>query len=581
MIKISNPLSPIFDSLSKSINRMIVFTFAFVLLLPLIFLFPSLESNSWDVVHKDNLAKHKLLATSLAEPIGLHINSYQNSLRSLGDSLAATEINSSGNTEVQLINFVEYSDNVVAASFVKTNDESVVTVRHKSYKLSSRKKANAPVLDYILDENKYRKYDKVGSTSSVFKSSVSKKPVILIKHHIFDETFNKLGTLMAEINLSYVQKLCSQITFGDNGHCTVVDDKGKTIAHPNAAWVTQIKNISSNEVVKKIKANSSGSLEYLSTESNEVVIAGFAKVDKLDWGVMVLRPKAEIDLPFKNIITGALSWVAAGTLVAFLIAFFVTRKITRPLSILVAKSKELDTRSESFHLGAIPDNCPKEVSTLWDTISKLLASYKKVNSDLNVMNSSISGSMDKDLRKVVTEHRERNLKETSNKDLLTKITNRTCFDKEMNRVLLTHKGDEVGVILLDINNYQSFVSNHGQDAGNHVLQHIAQVLSRNIRTADMVARYDDNDKFVVYLNKCNPRSLQGTAEKLRKLVRKRPIIWDQSPVYFNLSIGTVCHEVTVVFTLDSLMNVAENALIESKSEEQDIKPAQQSNIQVA
>jgi diguanylate cyclase (GGDEF)-like protein len=347
----------------------------------------------------------------------------------------------------------------------------------------------------------------------------------------------------------------------EKGYCAVVDDKGKVMAHPNTAWVSQSHDLSSDEVVKKIKIKKAGAFEFYSSTSQQDMIGGFAKVDDTGWGIMILRPKAEIDLPFKNIKLAILSWVVIGVFTALLIAFFVTQKITRPLSTLVAKSKQLDVRSESFKLGKAPKNCPIEIRVLWNTISKLIVNFQEANSEVK----SLSSSLNKDLRKVVVELRENNLKKSRNKDLLTGISTKECFKKELAKALMIHKGEDVGVILIEVDNYQSLLTKEGQDAGNFIIKHVAKILGENIRSGDMAARYNDTNQFVIYIDECNPKSLQGTAEKLHTLVEASPAIWKEEAVYIRLSLGTVNHKIDNKLTLDSLLTYAEQALEKSKS----------------
>ena len=94
----------------------------------------------------------------------------------------------------------------------------------------------------------------------------------------------------------------------------IVDDKGKALAHPNAAWVSQMRNLSQDEIVKKIQTGKGapGALEYYSSANNVDMIGGYSRVDKLGWGVMVMQPAAEIYLPFENIKTAIISWVVIG-----------------------------------------------------------------------------------------------------------------------------------------------------------------------------------------------------------------------------------------------------------------------------
>jgi len=539
-------------------------TFIFLLSLPLVFLLPNLNKNIWDDALKDNLVKHELLAKGLLEPIRLRILLYQNSLSSLGTKLQKTDLSNFQKARHILQDFTNQNEDVVAVTLISNEKGLVTTTIKNSFQLSSRYQNQTKDLEYVLTENKYRLHDTKNSISSVFKSTISTQPAILFRQHIITENGNKLGTLIAEIGLEFMKKICGQISFGNKGHCAIVDNEGKVIAHPNASWVSKMQNLSSDDIVKKLKRSGSGTLNYFSAINNEAMIGGFAKVDGLDWGVMVLQPKTEIDSPFDGIKVAIISWVAVGVLSALLIAFFVTRVITRPLNTLVDKARELDVRSESYRLGEVPRQSPIEIKVLWNQLAKLIVDFQEANNEVK----SLSGSLSKDLRKVVAELRENNLKKSRNRDLLTGITNRECFAKELGKSLLIHKGEDVGIILIDVNNYQQLVTNKGQEAGNQVLKHVASIFCENIRSGDMAVRYDNADRFAVYINYSNPESLQGTADKLCSLVESNPIIWKDESIYITVSMGLVIREIDENLTVDLLMAQAENALDAAKTQGQ-------------
>ena len=563
MIKIRNPLTPIMDYLSQSISRMIMITFIAALLLPLAFLLPSLDKNIWKDVHKDNLVKHQLLATSLIEPISMHVANYENALQSLARSLMENGLKDKDKSAPLLDKFINNTQDMVAVSLLSSEDPSVTISIKKSIEPSDGKNIKADSLNYIVAQNKYRQYDMDDSISPVFKSEISGKPVILIKHQILDQHAEKRGTLFAELGLGFLHKICSQIVFGNNGHCSIVDNKGNTIAHSDAAWVSQMQNMSREDIVKKIKAGNGdpGALEYYSSVYKQDMVGGYSRVAKMGWGVMVMQPAAEIYLPYENIKTAIISWVVIGLISALFFAYFVTRKITSPLNTLVTKAKQLDVRADSFRLGEVPKRSPVEISVLWNTISSLIVNFQEAHAEVN----SLSGSMSKDLRRVVAELRANNLSKESNKDPLTGITNRECFETELSKTLTIHKGEEVGVILIELDNYGSMVAQNGNDLGEVLIKHVANILTDNIRDADMAARYDDESKFVVYINNSTRKSLHGTAEKLRALVEMDPLIWEQETHYISLSIGIISQKIDNKLSYGALMANAEKTLEKSKS----------------
>jgi len=94
----------------------------------------------------------------------------------------------------------------VAISLLLTSNKSFITGIKKSINSKLRKKPSIP--NYISEEIMYRRYNNENSISPVFKSGIAKRPVILIKHHLYDDKHNKLGTLFAEFETRYIQNIC-------------------------------------------------------------------------------------------------------------------------------------------------------------------------------------------------------------------------------------------------------------------------------------------------------------------------------------------------------------------------------------
>jgi hypothetical protein len=117
---------------------MVMLTFIFVLLLPLVFLLPSLNENIWDDVHKDNLVKHKLLATSLVEPIRFQVLSYQDSLKSLGGKLQKTDLSNLQQAQRVMQDFANLNEDIVAITLLLSEKGTVTTAIKKTFQLSSR-----------------------------------------------------------------------------------------------------------------------------------------------------------------------------------------------------------------------------------------------------------------------------------------------------------------------------------------------------------------------------------------------------------------------------------------------------------
>lgn len=105
------------------------------------------------------------------------------------------------------------------------------------------------------------------------------------------------------------------------------------------------------------------------------------------------------------------------------------------------------------------------------------------------------------------------------KDSLTGLYNHAYFQeslaKEISRALRYEH--LLSVILLDIDDFSLFNQTYGYLLGNSVLMHLAELLSKNVRESDIVARFG-GDEFAILLPHTGVIQAKFVAEKLRKSI---------------------------------------------------------------
>ncbi len=85
-------------------------------------------------------------------------------------------------------------------------------------------------------------------------------------------------------------------------------------------------------------------------------------------------------------------------------------------------------------------------------------------------------------------------------DFLTSVYNRSFFEDQLARVIAgaARKKQSFALLILDIDNFKAFNSRYGYDAGDTVLQSVARILKRALRTTDVLARYG-GEEFAIIL----------------------------------------------------------------------------------
>lgn len=543
---------------TQSISRMVMASFVFVLLLPLGFIISYLNTHSWDIAEQELQEKHLLLAKGLEKPIQQYVESYNSSLHVFLDSsdFATTD---EAAIKPLMNTFVNTLENVSSISYTSlSTGKTSISVNNK---YAVRGSDNLKPFDYHIVETKYRKYDVANAISDVIRSRVSRKPVVVMSHHIIGPDKNKRGTLFLELELAPIADICRKIRFGKQGHCAITDKKGQLIAHPKQELEDEIINISNIGLLEKAREANYGFWSFTSPHLHEEMIAGYNVVEGLGWFVMIPQPESELESPFKAVINTVLTWLLVGIVISLLVAYILGQQISKPLNSLVIKSKEIGIRADTFNLGAIPKNSPDEVSELWAALAALVDRLHDSNKEVRKLNYGLS----KDIEKATAKLRASNLHlyKMSSLDHLTKIANRRFFEDSLNKIFKAKPNEHVGIIVIDVDKFKHINDHYGHEAGDLALKHIANIMKENTRGKDIPARLG-GDEFVAYIHNCEDKVLLQVAENLRKKVQDQPIEWEGQSIQLSLSVGTVNCHANQEYSLDQLLKFADEAMYESK-----------------
>jgi len=112
------------------------------------------------------------------------------------------------------------------------------------------------------------------------------------------------------------------------------------------------------------------------------------------------------------------------------------------------------------------------------------------------------------------------LRQISNEDRLTRISNRRHFD-EIYKIVWEQsaaRGDSMSLLMIDIDNFKLLNDRYGHTYGDSVLRRVATLLGEALRArGDFVARYG-GEEFVVVLPNSSLEVARLVAERIRKLI---------------------------------------------------------------
>ncbi len=103
-------------------------------------------------------------------------------------------------------------------------------------------------------------------------------------------------------------------------------------------------------------------------------------------------------------------------------------------------------------------------------------------------------------------------------DPLTGTFNRSGMQAQIASLFGRHSAvDEIGLVLINIDNFKHLNDTHGYDTGDRVLKALAAALSANLRSSDILARWSD-DTFLILCQRNSDTDLSAFAEKLREVI---------------------------------------------------------------
>ena len=166
------------------------------------------------------------------------------------------------------------------------------------------------------------------------------------------------------------------------------------------------------------------------------------------------------------------------------------------------------------------------------------------------------------------------LQEQSIRDPLTDLFNRRFMDESLETEVLraTRNSRPLSLLLIDIDHFKRFNDTFGHDAGDHVLQCLADLLRKFFRASDVCCRHG-GEEFAIILPDSSLQNAVVRAMSLRTEVKRLNLIYDKQ----NLGSVTVSIGVAAFpehgSNASALLKIADRCLYESKSSGRDVVTA--------
>ena len=162
----------------------------------------------------------------------------------------------------------------------------------------------------------------------------------------------------------------------------------------------------------------------------------------------------------------------------------------------------------------------------------------------------------------ILELQNEQLDELAHKDPLTHLYNRRSMNKKMDERMLELKktGRRFTLVLGDIDDFKHVNDTYGHDVGDLVLTTIADIISRNVGSQDVVCRWG-GEEILIMMNESLESGLL-TVEKIRKAVEDNVCESENGDVRVTMTFGAA--ESIPGFTIEHLIQQSDDRLYYGK-----------------
>ncbi len=149
-------------------------------------------------------------------------------------------------------------------------------------------------------------------------------------------------------------------------------------------------------------------------------------------------------------------------------------------------------------------------------------------------------------------------------DPVTEVGNRRYAEMSIQQKIDTFQryGEVTGILLFAIDDFTRILNTYGSRIGNKVLNMVAKTILNNLRSFDIIARWDE-EKFIVLIMNVTRNNLLATGDRMKKLVEQSSFLTERTLIQVTISVGaTLMRQVDSVNTLigraDTLLKSSRN-----------------------
>ena len=157
------------------------------------------------------------------------------------------------------------------------------------------------------------------------------------------------------------------------------------------------------------------------------------------------------------------------------------------------------------------------------------------------------------------------LSELVSTDALTGLFNfrhfKTVLQAEMDRS--KRSGIPTSLVMVDVDHFKAINDTYGHEAGNRALKSLAEILSSEVRTTDIVCRYG-GEEFAMIFPETHLNLAVKVADRIRKQISSQPLAIDGGEIKLTVSMGASVYMKFSVLDFNDFVASVDKYLYEAK-----------------
>ena len=307
-----------------------------------------------------------------------------------------------------------------------------------------------------------------------------------------------LGTMAAKVSLDEIDGILADFAKDPSHELYMVTENGRILISSRDLGEQFMTARLDAAALDRLFRQESIPVELRSFRGT-AVLGALRALPNVGWGMVAEKDRATAYAAITRLRNVTLILISILLFVIGLDAYLLGRSIVGPLNRLTEGSAKVAAGDLEVNL---PIHGRGEVGYLTAVFNKMVSRLRTFRDENLAMNQKL---------------RERNneLRTLSITDSLTGLYNRTELSELLEKELARSKRHEhsFSVLMIDIDHFKRYNDTHGHQAGDHLLNRVAQVLKGSLRACDIAARYG-GEEFLILLTETGPKGALCLAKKL-------------------------------------------------------------------